>query len=95
MLLVTLTPGDVGTVITTSHVYINSIRVIGTAATAAGHAYRIVHPGTGQVRWRSVASGAWYVEESITQRVWYYGYKLEALDSGVMDIEINEFVTNF
>ena len=81
-----LTTAQVGQVITTNDLTVKSIRVVGTVTTAAGHAYRIDDPSN-NLRWRTVATGAYYVEESITQRQWDGGIKLAALDSGEIHIE--------
>lgn len=69
-------------------IYIKSIRVIGTGATVAGDDFQINdNLATPVDFWRTVAGGAWYVEESITQRHWPNGFKVVACDSGQIDIE--------
>ena len=90
----TLTSANVGNIITSLDVKIKSIRIIGTGATAAGDYYRIESPDGGLL-WRTRAAGAWYIEESITQRNWDTGYKLIALDSGEIDIEMEIHSTGY
>jgi hypothetical protein len=92
--IVTLTTAMVGNVITTLEVRVKSIRIIGNGTTAAGHHYRIESPD-GLLLWRTRAAGTWYIEESITQRNWYNGYKLIALDSGEIDLETEPHSTQY
>jgi len=85
--VITLTNADVGNTITTSDILIKSIRVHGMAGSVAGSLFRLDHPTSGVLRFRTEAAGAWYVEESITQRIWLGGYKVTTLDQGEIDIE--------
>jgi hypothetical protein len=86
--ILTLTSADVGDTITTSPIIVKSIRVHGLALSVAGDEFRIVKPGGGdELLFRTYAAGAWYVEESITQRLWITGFKLLTLTHGEIDIE--------
>lgn len=84
--IITVTPADVGTQITTNDLTVKRIHVLGTGTTAAGHQYRL-EDADGNLLYRSQANGAWYESESITQRRWPGGFKLITLDSGAIDVE--------
>lgn len=84
--IVTLTPADVGNVAITKKITVKRVHVIGVTGTAAGHAYRLEDPA-GNLLYRTVANGAYYESESITQRQWDDGVKVISLDSGSIDIE--------
>ena len=87
MQILTVTTADVGDTITTNNILIKSIRVHGLAGSVAGSLFRLDHPTNGTLRFRTEAAGAWYVEESITQRIWLGGFKVTTLDAGEIDIE--------
>lgn len=84
--IITVTGSDVGNVIETQPIVVKRIHVLGTTGTVAGHAYRLEDPD-GQLLYRTVANGAYYESESITQRKWKGGIKVVTLDSGAIDIE--------
>lgn len=86
--IITVTTADVGNVVFTEPVIVKRIHVLGTAGTAAGHAYRLDDPD-GNLLYRTVASGAYYESESISQRKWTGGIKVVTLQSGEIDIELD------
>jgi len=87
MPIITVTAADVGNTITTNYTMVKSIRVHGMAGSVAGSLYRLDHPTSGVLLFRTEAAGAWYVEESITQRIWPDGFKVTTLGAGEIDIE--------
>ena len=87
--IITVTAADIGNVVFTAPLTVKRIHVLGTVATAAGHAYRLEDPD-GNLLYRTQASGAYYESESITQRKWTGGIKVITLDSGEMDIEYDQ-----
>ena len=87
MQILTVTNADEGNTITTNNILVKSIRVHGLAGSIAGSLFRLDHPTSGVLRFRTEAAGAWYVEESITQRIWLGGFKVTTLDEGEIDIE--------
>ena len=86
-MIITVTGADVGTTVTTNETRVKSIRVHGMAGSVAGTLYRLDHPTSGALLFRTEAAGAWYVEESITQRLWMDGFKVTTLGAGEIDIE--------
>ena len=84
--IITVTPPDVGSTVHTAPATIKRVHVLGDAGTVAGHSYRLEDPD-GNLLYRTVANGAYYESESITQRQWKGGIKVIALDSGAIDIE--------
>lgn len=88
-MIITVTTADVGNTISTNYMVVKSIRVHGLALSVAGSLYRLDHPSSGALLFRTEAAGAWYVEESITQRVWPDGFKVTALGAGEIDIEVD------
>ena len=84
--IITVTSADVGNVVFTDPISVKRIHVLGTVATAAGHAYRL-EDQQGELIYRTQANGAYYESESITQRRWTGGIKVVTLTSGEMDIE--------
>lgn len=87
MPIVTVTAADEGQTITTNDMVVKSIRVHGLADSVAGSIFRLDHPSGTPLRFRTEAAGAWYVEESITQRIWRGGFKVTQIDEGEIDIE--------
>ena len=84
--IITVTGADIGNVVETAPIVVKRIHVLGAVGTVAGHAYRLEDPD-GNLLYRTVANGAYYESESITQRKWKGGIKVIALDSGAIDIE--------
>ena len=84
--IISITGADVGSTVITAPITVKRIHVLGTTGTIAGHQYRLEDPD-GNLLYRTVANGAYYESESITQRSWKGGVKVIALDSGAIDIE--------
>ncbi len=84
--IITVTTADVGNVVFTGPIIVKRIHILGATGTVAGDAYRLEDP-SGNLLYRSQASGAYYESESITQRKWTGGVKVVTLSSGEIDIE--------
>ena len=84
--IITVTGADIGNTVFTEPLIVKRIHVLGTVSTAAGHAYRLEDP-SGNLLYRTQASGGYYESESITQRKWTGGIKVVTLTTGEIDIE--------
>lgn len=72
------------TIIASGNVMVKSVRWVG--ATTAGHGLVIQDSASNEL-FKSAASAANYVEESILDRKWYNGFKVTTLGSGDVYIE--------
>ena len=73
-----------GTVLTTMKLRVKGVRWVG--ATTAGHT-AIIHDQNSRIVWRSVATGANYVESDLIENDWD-GLIVPTLASGILYIEL-------
>lgn len=70
------------------HIFVKSVRWVGTAASAAGNAVVIREPVTDITLWESTASGANYVEEALLETTWPQGFEVPTLAVGTLYITL-------
>lgn len=87
MPVLTVTTADIGDTFLPYRIVVYSIHCHGLGGSVAGNVFELHDPVTDALLYRTYAAGAWYEMESITQRIWINGFKVDTLDAGEIDIE--------